>query len=260
LGDIVLSPVGNVGIGTSSPTEKLDVNGTVKATAFVGDGSGLTDIPGDTDWTESGGNVYRETGNVGIGTDSPGYKLDVNGSVNAQQLYIAGENCDDSFVNEGQANSIISEMITDGEVTSSDVNFNYAGSSSKGGMASNSDKVDGLDIIRFNGQSGFTIVDSTQLKIGIDGSKNVYFENKGVVPGGSNSHYWYSVNNGAPTSAYQPWRTTHNAGGIPWNGRMEFFYILTQTGAGDRQFYWGIIFNDGSDAVNNWFRGFVLAG
>ena len=43
---IYISSAGKVGIGTSSPSEKLEVVGTVKATAFEGNGSALTGISG----------------------------------------------------------------------------------------------------------------------------------------------------------------------------------------------------------------------
>ena len=43
---LTINPSGNVGIASTLPTQKLDVNGTVKATSFSGDGSNLTGIVG----------------------------------------------------------------------------------------------------------------------------------------------------------------------------------------------------------------------
>jgi len=72
---------GKVGIGTASPLTELDVNGSVNAATYYGDGSNLTGISGttDADWTIRGDTVYHETGPVGIGTSDPEMLLDVSG-------------------------------------------------------------------------------------------------------------------------------------------------------------------------------------
>ena len=78
-----------VGILTNTPTTALDVNGTVKATAFDGDGALLTGIPSSaingtlSQWTTvTGPKIHYSDGNVGIGIADPLHTLDVVGDIN----------------------------------------------------------------------------------------------------------------------------------------------------------------------------------
>lgn len=120
---------GNVGIGVTDPSTKLEVNGVVKATSFTGSGAGLTNIPGGqitggtianasltnssitingspvslggsttistgtNYWTKTGSNVYVISENVGIGTSEPdsGVKLQVNGGLKAGSIASVGD-------------------------------------------------------------------------------------------------------------------------------------------------------------------------
>jgi len=108
-----ITNAGNVGIGTTSPTNKLHVEGRIEGDNFVLGGSdstvfyglyragvesrevrlvsyaatpsskvqlGFNDISGST-YTFAPALTAMYNGNVGIGTTSPGQKLDVNGAV-----------------------------------------------------------------------------------------------------------------------------------------------------------------------------------
>ena len=87
---------GNIGIGTTAATEKLEVSGTVKATAFAGNGAALTNLPAgapaggtaQVQYNNAGalggasGLVYNNvSGNVGVGSASPVGILDVVGAL-----------------------------------------------------------------------------------------------------------------------------------------------------------------------------------
>ncbi len=90
---------GDVGIGTSSPIGKLDVRG---ASYFRGAYFGTSIVPTATGsdiymyegnnpviYLQSADNIIFNNGyNVGIGTGSPGYKLDVSGNARANSVII----------------------------------------------------------------------------------------------------------------------------------------------------------------------------
>lgn len=76
----------NVGIGTTSPSTALEVNGTVTATAFAGDGSALTGVGGDASYDSSASSPadtvwVNDSGNVGVGTTTPADTLHVIGDI-----------------------------------------------------------------------------------------------------------------------------------------------------------------------------------
>jgi hypothetical protein len=129
-GDIILSPngTGNVGIGTTAPGAKLHVVGDtyIQGTEYIFQTVNNTagylyfDHSGTQVWKQgifndntstfsigNGGGFTRllnitNDGNVGIGTTTPAYKLDVNGSLHSSNLTIA-----DGIFHEGDTNTFI---------------------------------------------------------------------------------------------------------------------------------------------------------
>ena len=91
-GTIVLNGINDtIGIGTRTFLDSngnLNNLGIVTAAKFVGDGSGLTNSPGSSQWVTTAAGIHTLS-NVGIGTTNPTSKLTVTGDANISGVVTA---------------------------------------------------------------------------------------------------------------------------------------------------------------------------
>jgi len=106
-GNDVYRETGNVGIGTATPSVKLEVAGTVDADGFTIDGTPIG-TSSDSYWSNSGNNIHYSAGNVGVGMASPTARLHVvdskghEGSLGSANYAVYGKS---SGGNEGHLGS-----------------------------------------------------------------------------------------------------------------------------------------------------------
>lgn len=105
---------GNVGIGSTAPAEKLDLNGRLYLADSTAPGvttnrlysvSGALYWNGSTiatgtgsQWTTTGSDIYYTGGNVAVGTSSPLHKLHVTGAVAGKALAVFNETGDQAIL------------------------------------------------------------------------------------------------------------------------------------------------------------------
>ena len=117
---------GNVGIGTTNPNFKLDVNGSFNCTSLNVSGS----TPNFSPWIINGNNIYYDTGSIGIGATSPNSKLHIYESTGTQQAATSGS----LMIEHGNSGGISSIVFPSAVNRGSDYGFiTYQDAASVGG-------------------------------------------------------------------------------------------------------------------------------
>jgi hypothetical protein len=226
---------GNVGIGTATPAYELDVVGNVNftgslyqnGTEFVGGGSSI--------WIQTGNDAYYNTGNVGIGTATPAYELDVVGNVSAN--YFISEYLTTSNITAYSATNNTppqqTQVITKYDTSSNPISSGYVQDTS-------GQNLDGQIV-------GTVTYNSTDKSLDFSGTNSytqVFFDGSGL----NNAHtisLWVKLNgtpnNYAAIFAIGDRYTGADNGEVSlfWNnGTQDFYYsFIGGTGSNDDNLY-----------------------
>lgn len=119
---MLINSSGNVGIGTTAPTSKLEVAGMIYSTTggiklpdgtILDDASDLGAGGGDSYWDTATGGIKYMDGNVGIGIDSPQELLHINGSVRGNQSGALRISSGNGYIDVGARNTGWAHFVTD---------------------------------------------------------------------------------------------------------------------------------------------------
>jgi hypothetical protein len=184
---------GKLGIGTTSPSAKLDVagdaiiRGTTTASRFCLGNNCITNWPsgGANYWILSGNSLYANPTNVnvGIGTNNPQAKLHIEDSANNSNILISAPSDKTAYL---QLNSEIFPIWTVGRGSNNYFYINYTGPQGAQGNIVNFDYIVNIDD-EFTGNRMLTIATSGNVGIGTTSPKDKLHVLGGItLQGGEN--------------------------------------------------------------------------